>query len=204
MYFVRTPSVVKYYYSKAIFNFPRTTGEIFFTFDDGPSPESTPYLLKLLNDYKVKASFFCLGKQVKSYPALFAEIQAEGHAIGNHGFEHLKSSQISSEVFFDNVNKGADYVQSNLFRPPYGSMKRFQLDQLAEVYKVIMWDVMCGDFDRFVSAEKCFQRIMKYSQAGSIIVLHEGNDISKLKSFLPDSLQYYKPDLLIKALPYSF
>ncbi|MDX1761756.1 MAG: polysaccharide deacetylase family protein [Christiangramia sp.] len=183
---------------------------IYLTFDDGPIPEITTWVLDLLAKYDAKASFFCIGDNVKKNPETFKRIQAEGHCIGNHTFNHLNGWQTSTSEYVENVrsaeeimtNSGVDLTQNSkpktpyykLFRPPYGKIKNSQARKLKQLgYKIVMWDVISGDYDQDLSAENCFQNVLKNAIPGSTIVLHDSQKaFPHLKEILPRILQYYK------------
>ena len=146
---------------------------IYITFDDGPVPEVTPFILKLLDEYGIKATFFCVGENVKKYPELYQEVLSRGHRVGNHTYNHLKGYSVSKEEYLNNVEKAARLIDSNLFRPPYGKMKRSQQKALNEKYELILWDVITYDYNTKLSPQKVFNNVKHYTRNGSIILFHD-------------------------------
>ena len=146
---------------------------IYITFDDGPVPEVTPFILKLLDEYGIKATFFCVGENVKKYPELYQEVLSRGHQVGNHTYNHLKGCSVSKEEYLNNIEKAARLIESNLFRPPYGKMKRSQQKALNEKYELILWDVITYDYNTKLSPQKVFNNVKHYTRNGSIILFHD-------------------------------
>lgn len=165
---------------------------IYLTFDDGPIPEATPFVLDQLAAYNAKATFFCVGENVKKYPKIYQRIIDEGHTVGNHTYNHLNGWFTKSEEYIANAEKAAALIESRLFRPPYGKLKPKQYRALKEQYKIVMWDVLSMDYDSKISAEKCKQIVLQNSQLGSVIVFHDSvKSIEKLKTVLPQVLTYF-------------
>ncbi len=177
MYFVRTPYLISKLFSRIVWNFPAAVNTIYMTFDDGPHPEITPWILALLRNYQAKATFFCLGKSAEEYPGLITQILNEGHSIGNHSHTHLNGWRTANEDYLQDIENANRIVKSSLFRPPYGRITLAQLKQLSSTYKVINWSLMPGDFDESITSAQCLQNLQK-AQGGDIIVLHE-NDKSR-------------------------
>ncbi|HTI61206.1 polysaccharide deacetylase family protein [Mucilaginibacter sp.] len=189
MYLVKTPWLLKRLYPSLLWNNSRSSTCIYVTFDDGPIPIVTPFVLNILKQYQAKATFFCIGDNVKKHPDIFEQVKNAGHAIGNHTFNHLKGWKTDDRTYLDNFLKADELAGSNLFRPPYGRIKRSQIKLLREAkpgLKIVMWDVLSGDFDINLSPEDCLRNVLKYTQPGSIIVFHDS-----LKAF--DRLQYVLP-----------
>lgn len=192
MYFVKTPKVIKQIFPSFKWDQPTEKREIFLTFDDGPIPEVTPWVLDQLDFYKAKATFFCVGDNVRKYPHIFEQVLDEGHQIGNHTFNHLNGWQTSVEEYTENIEKCANYVESSLFRPPYGKISRRQSQLIADHFTIVMWDVLSGDFDPNLSKIACLQNVLNHTSAGSIIVFHDNiKSFEKLKYVLPRVLKYY-------------
>lgn len=147
--------------------------ELFLTFDDGPIPEITEWILETLKAYKAKATFFCVGQNIERHPSIFEQIKAEGHAVGSHTYNHLSGWATENVDYILNVRKAAKLAGTNLFRPPYGRLKPSQTRFLKHHYRIIMWDVLSGDFDPSISAEQCFQNVIRNTINGSIIVFHD-------------------------------
>lgn len=170
MYFKKTPLFIRKMFPKIYWRFEDST-EVFLSFDDGPHPESTPELLALLDSYNIKATFFLIGERVELYPNLFQLIQDNGHTIGFHGQQHLSGWQTSTKKYISNTH--SKKISTKLFRPPFGRLKWSQYKVLVEQKKVIMWDLMPGDFEQEMSQKDCFENIKKHLGGGSIIALHD-------------------------------
>lgn len=191
-YLVKTPALIKWFYSDLIWNKSQTEHTLYLTFDDGPIPEVTPFVLDALKKYQAKATFFCIGDNVQKHPQIFEQVKNAGHAIGNHTFNHLKGWSTADEVYLENTEKCNQFVESKLFRPPYGRAKKSQLKILKSKYQVIMWDVLSGDFDTDLSPQKCYQNVVDKSSNGSIIVFHDSLKAwPRLKFALPKALEYW-------------
>jgi peptidoglycan/xylan/chitin deacetylase (PgdA/CDA1 family) len=166
--------------------------EIFLTFDDGPIPEVTPWVLKTLEKFNAKASFFCVGDNVRKHPEIYQQLIDRNHTIGNHTFNHLNGWMTDNISYFHNIRKCATVVKSDLFRPPYGKLKPKQTQFLSRHYKIVMWDVLSGDFDPKISADECYQKVINSAKEGSIIVFHDSlKAFDKLKTVLPKVLDYF-------------
>lgn len=163
----------------------------YLTFDDGPIPETTPYILDTLKKYGAKATFFCVGENVKKYPELYQRLLAEGHYAGNHTFNHLKGWKTPLKQYIDNVEECSRYVSSELFRPPYGKMTLRQYHALKTRFQLIYWDVLTPDYDTTTTAGDCLDIIKKKTRPGSIIVLHDNLKAkNKLPELLPGTLDF--------------
>jgi peptidoglycan/xylan/chitin deacetylase (PgdA/CDA1 family) len=203
MYFVKTPFWLSMLYPKCSWKIPVTEKVIYLSFDDGPHPEATPFVLETLAKYKAKASFFCIGKNVLSYPNIYNAIIAQGHVVGNHTYDHFNGWKTSIDNYIDNVKSAATLIDSNLFRPPYGRITRAQINALISrtnlPSKIIMWDVLSGDFDQKISPEKCCKNVIDNVELGSIIVFHDSQKAWKNMSYaLPKVLAHFT------ALGYRF
>lgn len=165
---------------------------IYLTFDDGPVPETTPYLLDLLDEYGWKATFFCVGENVQRHPELYREILARGHRTGNHTFNHLRGTRCSTEEYVDNVHKASEYIDSPLFRPPHGRMKGNQRRRLREQYEIIMWDVLTQDYNKLLSPDYILGKIRRLSRNGSIVVYHDSVKArNNLLATLPRAIEFW-------------
>lgn len=173
MYLVKTPSIIKPLGRDFLWNFDRKRKHIYLTFDDGPTPEITSLTLDLLKEFNARATFFCLGKNVVANPELFGRIRNEGHQVGNHSATHPDGWKTCTFGYMKDVLKAADEIDSVLFRPPYGHITFSQASLLKKKFRIVMWDVISGDFDPDVSEEKCFQNVRKSAQNGSIVVFHD-------------------------------
>jgi len=196
MYTVRPPFFIKWYYRNLIWNKDTTEKVVYLTFDDGPIPNVTDFVLNTLNSFNVKATFFCIGDNISKHPKVFERIKQEGHTVGNHTYNHLKGWKTDDVTYLENFWKCEELTGTNLFRPPYGRIKKSQIRELVTGYKlrvtgnaqlnIIMWDVLSGDFDINLSPEKCYQNVVKNVRNGSIIVFHDS-----LKAW--DRLEYALP-----------
>jgi len=177
LYFIKTPRILKQLFAKYTWSFFTNKKEIYLTFDDGPIPQVTEFVLDQLHNFNAKATFFCIGDNIRKHPAVFSRIVNEGHSVGNHTFNHLNSWKSSNTAYIENISKCESLLpdqKTKLFRPPYGKIKRKQAKQLlASDYKIIMWDVLSADFDSSITKEKCLQNVLENAQNGSIIVFHD-------------------------------
>ncbi len=146
---------------------------IYLTFDDGPIPIITDKILTALNLFNAKATFFCVGENVKKYPSIYKEILAEGHSTGNHTFSHLNGLKTDTKTYLENIEKAAEYIDSNLFRPPHGRMKTSQQNEIRKKYKIVLWDVLSLDYNQTISKIDCYYNIKHFSRPGSVIVFHD-------------------------------
>ena len=192
MYLSFTPAFFQNMFSNFVWTLPSEESVIYLTFDDGPIPEVTPWVLDLLDEYNAKASFFCVGENIDRYPHIFLDIKSRLHTIGNHTYNHLSGWGHDNATYLRNVRKGAIASGSRLFRPPYGRIKPSQMRILKSHYKVVMWDVLSGDFDPILSQEACLENVLKNTMNGSIIVFHDSlKSQTKLRYVLPRVLDYY-------------
>jgi len=192
MYLVKTPQFIQRFFSNFVWKGPSDDKVLYLTFDDGPIPEVTPWVLEQLESHNAKGTFFCVGENVKSNPSVFDSVINAGHAIGNHTYNHLSGWTSDNVQYFDNVRDCANMVHSNLFRPPYGRIKPKQAEFLKQQYSIIMWDVLSGDFDPNISKEQCFNNVIKHTENGSIIVFHDSLKAQeKLRYVLPKILKHY-------------
>ncbi len=168
---------------------------IYLTFDDGPHPEVTQFVLEELKKYNARATFFCIGKNVEEHFDVYKNIIDQGHAVGNHTYDHLNGWRVNDKEYLDNIFKAKKIIASNLFRPPYGKITKFQLKQLAgEKYKLksIMWSVISGDFDEKVTGKECYLTVVRNAKEGSIVVFHDSMKAwDRLRYALPLVLKYY-------------
>ena len=172
-YAVKTPKLLTYLFSSFIWKIPNDNKTVYLTFDDGPTEKVTRKILEVLKNEKVKASFFCVGKNVEKYPDLFACIKAEGHAVGNHTNTHLNGWKTNKKQYLEDVEEADKLIKSNLFRPPYGKLNWRSKRDLQRKYKIVMWDVAGGDFDQYLSIKDVVKNIINNVNPGSIVVLHD-------------------------------
>lgn len=172
---------------------PSNEKSVYLTFDDGPIPQITEWVLDLLKEKEVKASFFCIGNNVKKHNNIFKRILDEGHSVGNHTYDHLNGWSTHTPTYLKNALLCEPLINTSLFRPPYGRIKKKQLRLLSQRYKVVMWDVLSGDFDKKASPEQCFKNIQRYTRNGSILVFHDSIKAwSNLSVALPKSIDHLK------------
>lgn len=167
---------------------------IYLTFDDGPHPVATPFVLEQLKAYNAKATFFCIGKNVAEYPFIYEQIIDEGHSVGNHTYNHLNGWKTKDADYISNVASAKKIIDSNLFRPPYGRATKFQLNLLKNNYGLVpvMWSVLSGDFDLNLSKEKCSDNVIKKTKSGDIVVFHDSEKaLERMQYALPLMLQHF-------------
>lgn len=167
--------------------------KIYLTFDDGPHPQATPFVLDQLAAYGAKASFFCIGKNVAAEPDIYQRIIAEGHTIGNHTQHHLNGWKTDDATYLQDITTAEQYISSNLFRPPYGRIKRSQIKALHQQQKkIIMWDVLSADFDTRLTGEACLAYVLYHTQPGSIVLFHDSAKAwDRMSVALPKVLEYF-------------
>ncbi|POY40231.1 polysaccharide deacetylase family protein [Flavobacterium alvei] len=187
-YWVKTNRFIKKLFSNYVWDIPNTENKIYLTFDDGPTPEITQWVLEELEKHNAKATFFCIGNNIKKHPEIFEKLISKGHSIGNHTFNHLNGWKTSTDDYLENSRLCETIC--NLFRPPYGKIKASQAKKLKQLgYQIIMWDVLSADYDATITKEKCLENVVKNVQSGSIIVFHDS-----LKAF--PNLEYTLPKAL--------
>lgn len=183
-------STGKILFNNVIWHFNTPEKIIYLTFDDGPNPDITEWVLETLDQFKAKATFFCKGANAEKYPELFAKTQSAGHSIGNHTYSHKNGWKSSSREYYKDVLKANHILQSYLFRPPYGKIKPQQVKTLGKKFTIIMWDVLTKDYDSSISKEQCLNRSTRYVKNGSIVVFHDTQKASaNLKYTLPQFLE---------------
>ena len=193
MYLVKTPWIIKKIYSNYTWNINAEDKIIYLTFDDGPHPTITNFVLDTLKTYNAKATFFCIGKNVELYPNVYSNIIQQGHTVGNHTQNHLNGWKTNDEIYIKNIEEAAKTIDSKLFRPPYGKATRFQAKLLMQAnYSIIMWDVLSGDFDINLLKEKCAEDVILATKSGSIVVFHDSEKaLPRLEFALPKVLDFF-------------
>ena len=201
-FILKYPWILKKLYPKRLSRVA-TEKTLFLSFDDGPIPEVTPWVLEQLDKYSAKATFFCIGDNIRKHPEIFKKIKDKGHAVGNHTFNHLNGWKTSTSDYLENFRKTERIIESKLektlsseeklFRPPYGKIKNKQAAKITNLnYRIVMWDVITGDYDKNYDAEKCLENTLNLIRAGSIIVFHDSLKAEKnLKYILPKLLEEY-------------
>ena len=173
---VHPPEFIRLFFQNYTWKLPPQTPDkkiLYLTFDDGPIPEMTIGTLDMLAQYNAKATFFCVGDNVRKYPDLYKRILIEGHRTGNHTFNHLKGTKTKVKDYIENVEKADKYIQSDLFRPPHGMLKKRQTKILVQTRHIILWDVLTKDYDKRISPQKCWQNVEENVSPGAIIVFHD-------------------------------
>ncbi len=200
MNFFKTPSLLKYFYPKLVWDQKKANGKkIFLTFDDGPIPEVTPFVLDTLKQFSAEATFFCVGENIDRHPKVYQQILAAGHRTGNHTYNHLDGWKTDDDHYLQNVayctqslDQFTREMSKPLFRPPYGKIKHSQIKLLKNDYTIVMWDILAGDFDPAFPAEKCLQKCIRHSKHGTIIIFHDSHKAAQnLKYVLPRYLEHF-------------
>ncbi len=191
---IEQPAVyLRWLYPKALWRMDRREHSVYLTFDDGPIPDSTPFILETLRRYDVKATFFMVGDNVRKYPQLYQQIKDEGHVVGNHTHNHIGGFSHSVKQYMYNVERANTYIRSHYFRPPHGWMRLAQYAWLSRKFKVVMWDVVTRDYSKWMTAEDIVKNVQHYTRNGSIITFHDSlKAIDKLRTALPESIEWLK------------
>jgi len=196
MYLIKTPFWLRAFYPKCTWNIPSNDKVIYLSFDDGPHPEATPFVLAELKKYHAKATFFCIGNNVLKHPNIFESILQEGHRVGNHTYDHLNGWKTTTNEYIENIKDATSLIESNLFRPPYGRITKRQIRALSSIknlpQQIIMWDVLSADFDLKLNGEDCARNVIKNTKPGSIIVFHDSQKAwDRMSVALPMVLAYF-------------
>ena len=194
-YFVKSPRWLQWLYSQGIWKIDTCEKIIYLTFDDGPHPEITPFVLDWLKKYNAKATFFCIGDNVRKFPEVYQQILKSQHAVGNHTMHHLNGWKTPDAIYLKDIQEAKNWIASGLFRPPYGRISRFQLSNLKkQAFRLqpIFWTVLSGDFDSSIDGETCTINVCRNTTAGSIVVFHDSEKaFDRLKVALPKMLAYF-------------
>jgi len=208
-YWVKTPRFLKMVFPAGlVWKMPLTPEPtVYITFDDGPHPVATPFIIQEFEKYGARGTFFCLGKNVLLYPDIYNQLIEKGHRVANHTHDHLNAYHTADDAYIENIKTAAQHIDSNLFRPPYGRIRRSQVKKLRQVYptwKICMWDVLSGDFDTRITAQKCMENVLKNIEPGSIVLFHDSEKAWPRMSYaLPKVLEHCrKKGWEMKALPY--
>lgn len=192
MFIERPPLLYRIFFPGAIWRKP-VSGEkvVYLTFDDGPIPEITPWVLDVLDEYNIKATFFCVGDNVRKYPEIYRMILDKGHKVGNHTHNHVQGIRKFSKRYLHNTKLASEYIESDLFRPPHGHMRIPQFFILKKLYKIVMWDVVTRDYSKLMTPEKVLENVKKYTRNGSVIVFHDSLKAEKnMKYAMPRSIEW--------------
>jgi peptidoglycan-N-acetylglucosamine deacetylase len=196
-YFVKTPWWLKKIYSSYVWSVDTKEKIIYLSFDDGPHPIATSFVLDELKKYNAKATFFCIGKNVVAEQAIYKRILDEGHAVGNHTYNHFNGWKTKDDIYLDDVKEAGKFIDSIMFRPPYGRITSFQAKNIngalkKTFVKIIMWDVISGDFDNSLTGDQCLQNVILNTTKGSIVVFHDSEKaFSRLQFLLPGVLKFF-------------
>lgn len=196
-YLVKSPWIIQQYYWECLWKIKTADKKIYLTFDDGPTPGVTEFVLDQLNQYDAKATFFCIGKNVETNLSLYERIIAEGHTTGNHTYSHLNGWKTTNDEYLRDIDKAAETIKSRLFRPPYGRIRKFQLFNLIRgkkyLFTPVMWHVLSGDFDPQTKPEQCYLNVVNNATSGSIVVFHDSDKAyPRMSDALPKVLAFFK------------
>lgn len=204
----KTPEFVKALFPQFIWHMPDDDNNIYLTFDDGPTPEVTDWVLECLRAYHAKATFFCIGNNIVKHPVLFQQLITDGHAIGNHSHNHLKGWNTEITEYIEDVETAQRHIEkslsTSLFRPPYGKFRIQQARALINLgYKIVLWDVLSYDWSKNVSKQKCLNNVVSKAENGSIVVMHDSKKAEhNLKYMLPRVLEHFSNlGYVFKGLP---
>jgi peptidoglycan/xylan/chitin deacetylase (PgdA/CDA1 family) len=196
MYFHKIPTWVQALFKRYLWQMPQASAElaVYLTFDDGPHPRITPWVLSQLAEFKAKATFFCIGKNVRLYPEVFQQIIGAGHSVGNHTQNHLKGRMCKNEVYLKDILDAGKVIDSKLFRPPYGSLKLSQAKMVEHLgYKIVLWSIIPGDWEQALDAQKCLENVLFNLKPGDIVVLHDSEKAEQNMTYvLPRLLAFCK------------
>ena len=195
LYFVKSPVWLQRLFPQRVWKMHGQEKKIYLSFDDGPHPVHTLFILDYLLRYNAKATFFCIGRNVKMYPDVYQRILNEGHSVGNHTFNHLNGKKTNDKDYLEDVAAAGACTETNLFRPPYGRLTAFQAKLLMELnrpYKIIMWTVLSGDFDPGISKKRCLENVLLNTGKGSVVVFHDSDKAAeKMQYVLPLILETF-------------
>ncbi len=199
------PNIITKIFTSFLWQIPNDDKSIYLTFDDGPIPEATPWVLETLQKYNIKATFFCVGDNVRKYPHIYNELLNQGHSVGNHTFNHLNALVTKPQDYFENIEKASNYINSNLFRPPRGLIRNAHLKLIKEKYQPVMWTVLSVDYDKTIKPERCIKNVVNNIRPGAIIVFHDSIKAWKnMHVALPIVLEkLLEKSYNFKTIPYS-
>ena len=186
----KTPRFFKWIFPRRTWGFSRSIDQVYLTFDDGPNPEITPWILDYLKEKNIQATFFCVGSNIKRYPELFQRIKTEGHSVGNHTMNHDKGTKVPFKQYKSSISETKKLIGNNLFRPPYGRINTWKSYQLSKEYHLIMWSWLSYDFDSSIPISTILKKAKKQIKAGDILVLHDNPKVTdRVKELLPKLIE---------------
>lgn len=197
-YWVKTRWFIRKLFPGFVWNIPNASKTVYLTFDDGPTPEVTEWVLGILAEHQIKSTFFCIGNNIEKYPDIFRKVVDAGHTVANHTFNHLNGWHTDNKKYFENIDACENVMQNaniaRLFRPPYGKIKRSQKKEvLGRGYRIIMWDVLSADFDQSITPEQCLQNVISNTTDGSVIIFHDSIKAQEnLRHALPRAIEFLK------------
>lgn len=193
----RPPRIFRRCFPEALFRVEgdSSSRDVYLTFDDGPIPEATPWVLDTLKAFDAKATFFMVGDNVRRYPELLRRVREEGHSVGNHTMHHLQGIRTPDDKFFADIAEADRLIGSTLFRPPHGWLSRSQAKALSRDYRIVMYDLVTRDYSRRLDAGDVIGNVRKYARPGSIIVFHDSlKSINKLRTALPEAISWLRDE----------
>ena len=193
---IEQPAIwLRWLYPRATWRMDRNEKAVYLTFDDGPIPEATPFILDTLSQYGIKATFFMVGDNVRKYPELYNKVVAAGHRIGNHTFNHIGGFRHTITTYKANADKADQLLHTDLFRPPHGWMRWDQYIWLRRKYRIVMWDLVTRDYSKWMTAEDVLNNVKRYTRNGTIITFHDSlKSIDKLHYALPEAIKWLKAE----------
>ncbi len=202
---IQPPGIVTRWFPKAVWRIDGSSNTLFLTFDDGPVPDTTPWILDLLHKERVNATFFCVGENVGRYPALYQKILEEGHSVGNHTFHHLAGRKTDDPVYFRDIAMASRLIRSDLFRPPHGMMKFSQYAFLSGIFTIVMWDVLSLDYDHRSMPQKIIRNVVRFVRPGSLVTFHDSaKSRTNLMETLPIVIRLLKEEgYRFSSIPYQ-
>ena len=191
MFIEQPPQFIRQLYPRACWRMNASERAVYLTFDDGPIPEVTPWVLDVLDRYHIKATFFMVGDNVRKHPDEYKMVVERGHRIGNHSFNHLKGFKETTKHYLNNIDKADTYLSSNLYRPPHGFMRLKQYRALNKRYRIIMWDLVTRDYNSKLTGEEVLNKVKRYARPGSIITFHDSlRSVNNLHYALPRAIEW--------------
>ena len=191
---IEQPAIwLRWLYPRATWRMNRNERAVYLTFDDGPIPASTPFILQTLAEFDIHATFFMVGDNVRKYPDLYRQIVAAGHRVGNHTYHHLGGFKHLAKTYIDDTERANDLIHSHLFRPPHGCMSHSEYLWLRRKYRIVMWDLVTRDYSKWLTADDVYDNVRRYARNGSIITFHDSlKSIGKLRTALPRSIEWLR------------